>query len=284
MSGARAQFIEHRPHPCLRGLVARITGYDLTGFEPGTHVGMPSANLTLILPLGRPITVSGPVRDGGQNVLDVPRAFTGLTGGLHDVPVLIHHDGSQAGLQLDLTPAGARALLGLPSAELAGRVVALDDVLGRAGLLLAEEVSQTPTWAARFALVEARLRARAQPVPGSAQTWQAWRQLRAAGGGLTIEDVARSVHWSRRQLTHAFTAEFGHPPKVVARLMRFQRAHDLLRAPRLRIADVAAACGYADQAHLSREFSRMAGVSPRHWREVEVFAGAVAPRFTDDEA
>ena len=48
--------------------------------------------------------------------------------GLHAGPAAIHHDGTQRGVQLGLTTAGARALLGVPAGELAGELLELEDV------------------------------------------------------------------------------------------------------------------------------------------------------------
>ncbi len=51
------------------------------------------------------------------------------------------------------------------------------------------------------------------------------------------------------------------PPKTAAALVRFNRALGLLESG-LKPADVAHACGYADQPHLTREFRRFAGTTP----------------------
>ena len=55
-------------------------------------------------------------------------------------------------------------------------------------------------------------------------------------------------------------------PKVVGRVLRFDRARRLLGRPaRPGLAAVAATCGYYDQAHLTREFRELAGMSPTAW-------------------
>jgi transcriptional regulator GlxA family with amidase domain len=60
-----------------------------------------------------------------------------------------------------------------------------------------------------------------------------------------------------------FREQLGPPPKTVARLVRFQRAvGSLARTRGYRLAEIAQACGYYDQAHLSRDFRELAGVSP----------------------
>jgi hypothetical protein len=52
-----------------------------------------------------------------------------LLGGLHTAPALVTHDGRQSGIQLALSPLGARVLLGMPAAELASIDVEAGDVL-----------------------------------------------------------------------------------------------------------------------------------------------------------
>ena len=60
-------------------------------------------------------------------------------------------------------------------------------------------------------------------------------------------------------------------PKAAARVIRFDRARHLLirqaseKSSGYRLADLAAACGYFDQAHLAREFRALAGCPPSQW-------------------
>ena len=88
----------------------------------------------------------------------------------------------------------------------------------------------------------------------------------ASGGGIEVNALAREVGWSRRHLTQQFQRELGLSPKVVGRVVRFDRARRLLTRPaRPGLAAVAATCGYFDQAHLTREFRELAGMSPTTW-------------------
>jgi AraC-like DNA-binding protein len=68
-----------------------------------------------------------------------------------------------------------------------------------------------------------------------------------------------------------FKRAVGLPPKVYARVLRFQsvlkQAHGMARLNRLvSWADLALQAGYSDQAHFSREFRAMAGVTPEAYR------------------
>jgi AraC-like DNA-binding protein len=66
-----------------------------------------------------------------------------------------------------------------------------------------------------------------------------------------------------------FLAETGLTPKAAARVIRFDRARRLMQrrsaSGALVIADLAADCGYFDQAHLAREFRALAGCAPTDW-------------------
>jgi hypothetical protein len=82
---------------------------------PGRHRGLPSPYLTLIITLDDPLTVSA-----HPDPADPPGDYVTLAGGLHTTPALITHPGRQSGVQLALSPLGARAVLGRPAGELAG--------------------------------------------------------------------------------------------------------------------------------------------------------------------
>src|SRR6188474_2107788 len=105
----------------LAPYVTSLVAYDSDLGAPGVHRGLPTTSLTLVFPVGEPLDVSW----AGQRA----RAKRWSTvSGLHAGPAEIHHDGTQRGVQLGLTTAGARALLGVPAAELAGELLEVDDV------------------------------------------------------------------------------------------------------------------------------------------------------------
>jgi transcriptional regulator GlxA family with amidase domain len=96
----------------------------------------------------------------------------------------------------------------------------------------------------------------------------AWTLLQE--GPVRVTDVAAAVGYSPRHLSTRFAREYGLPPKVLARLARFHRSRALLQvAQPPSLATVAAACGFADQAHLTREWRAFAGAPPTAWRAAE---------------
>lgn len=261
-----------RPTGVLGGHVA-YHGYDLRGGAPGVHRGLPSPYLTFIVTFGEPLTMRA--RDGTLVRRDV------AIGGLHTTAETIVHDGRQSGLHVVLDPLAARALLGRPAAELAGITVDGDAVLGAVAHELHERVEEADGWAARFAAVDDVLHRALAAATGTAarpvapEVRAAWHRVVRSGGTVPVHALADEVGWSERHLGQRFRAEVGVAPKVAGRMARFDRARRRLAARAsagapLGLADVAAEGGYADQAHLTREFSALAGCAPTRWIAEEI--------------
>lgn len=82
--------------------------------------------------------------------------------------------------------------------------------------------------------------------------------------GSRLDAIPAALGVDRRQLVPAFRDRVGLPPKQYQRLLRFQSA---VRAMRMStpepLAAIAVRCGYADQAHLSRDFKEFSTLTPR---------------------
>ena len=238
-----AQFVEAALPGRLAPFVESMVGYRIAGAHPGTHIGMPSDTVTLVVSLDAPLDLVG--ADGREGRYDA------MVAGLHAGPALIRHDGSQHGVQLDLTPAGAALLMGGPPGELAGTSVDLDTLVGPSARRLHEQLSGTEGWSSRFALVVEALFAHREPTRRpSPEVEHAWRLLRRSRGRVPIHEIADQVGWSTRHLGTQFRHEFGHPP---------------------------------NQSHLNRDWIAFAGTSPTRWMHddeiafVQDTAGASAP-------
>ena len=274
------------PAEPLRRYVAGYTGYRQRGLPPARHRGLPSPYLTLIFTLDEPLTIEAHP-DRGQP----PGEFGTLLGGLHSVPALIRHAGAQSGIQVALRPLGARALLGLPAGELADLDVPAEAVLGGVCAELRDRVRAAAGWPQRFAVLdEILLRQVGARTDVSPEVSWAWQQLLRQGGALPVSELAAGTGWSGRHLTSRFRAEIGLTPKAAARVIRFDRTRRLLvrhrtqhAATEYRLADLAADCGYFDQAHLAREFRTLAGCPPSQWL-AEEFRNVQAGNWLDGES
>ena len=100
------------------------------------------------------------------------------------------------------------------------------------------------------------------PRPSPEVGW-AWRRLVASGGAVPISRIADEVGWSHRHLIARFRQQVGLTPKIGARLVRLDAVWRRIekRGP-LDWGQVAADEGYADQAHLIRDFRQFTGITP----------------------
>lgn len=263
------QYVPALPHPALRGLVLRYTGYREHATAPLRRRQAPTGECVLILGFGPPLRLHGPAG---------PVVSGAFLAGMHDLPVVTEFRGAQEGVQVDLAPLGAHVLLGRPMSGLTDRCPPVD-ALGVPELAsLPARLAEDAGWPARFARVDAvllGLLGASRTRPDDEVAW-AWRRLRATAGRATVGELAAGAGWSRRHLLTRFTGQVGLAPKTAGRVLRFRRASRLLvptagdggRGPALpppRIGDVAAACGYADHAHLVREFRALAGCTPTEY-------------------
>jgi AraC-like DNA-binding protein len=260
MTADLAQKAVSLPAPALRGFISHYAGVRADGLRPGAHAGLPSRHAHLIISFSEPIELLR-LPDGGQS----SGHFRALVAGLHDGPALVRQTGRVHLVHVFLTPLGVRAILGVPNAQLASRVVELSELWGMRGTQLIDGLWNRETWEARFAHLDDAFSGALRPHGFSAPTVWAWRQLARQSGGVRVSSLARSIGWSRAHFTDRFRAEFGLGPKTAARIFRFEHACRALKAQPRRVADVAHACGYYDQAHMTREWQALAGASPRQW-------------------
>jgi AraC family transcriptional regulator len=114
------------------------------------------------------------------------------------------------------------------------------------------------------------LRVARRPARGGLAPWQERRakeMLNAhLGGDLDLSALAKECRLSASHFSRAFRETTGLPPHKWLLARRVEEAKRVLRNRRLPLAEVALACGFGDQSHLTRIFSRAVGISPGAWR------------------
>ncbi|MEU8383660.1 AraC family transcriptional regulator [Streptosporangium sp. NPDC048865] len=167
-------------------------------------------------------------------------------------------------------PGAAGELFGVPLDSLRDLRVPLSDLGSFAELSELEPLATPPgpeastgpagAWApdplseaVRRALA-VQLRAAPGPDPAAHAIAEALR------AGRSVREVAWDLGFGERQLLRRSLRAFGYGPKVLQRVVRFQRALWLARRG-VTAAEVAVVSGYADQAHMANEVRRLAGVS-----------------------
>ena len=250
----RWEFATATPPPPIDRYVTRYCGYVEAMAQPLCRRETPSAIVVLIIDFGPPIGI----RDGGRLV----HFAGGFVGGLSDTFTTTEHDGVSHGVQVNFTPVGARLLLGVPMIELTGRCVGAADVFGSDGPRLVAALEEARGWAARFAIVDRFLRRRlaaARALPRWIE--EAWRRIDESRGAVGMRELARELGYSRKHVVERVKRELGLPPKLLARIHRFDGVLRALQAGG-RTVEAAYDAGYFDQAHLHRDFRAFAGAPP----------------------
>jgi AraC-like DNA-binding protein len=251
------------PTAALRRAVGPYVGYAERATAPLARREVAVSRCVLVIGWGASLDVHDPRGPSGGAT-----SVASFAAGLADTYVdTVTAPGQAEGVQVMLDPLVAARILGRPFGEVANRVVALSDLDGSALRdlrALPARLGAASGWGERFALLDrafgARLSATPPPDPRLAG---AWRQLRATGGAVPVDALAAATGWSRRHLGAMFRRELGLPPKVLARLVRFERAHAQTdRASSVGWATIAVDAGYYDQAHLIRDFRAFAGATP----------------------
>lgn len=110
--------------------------------------------------------------------------------------------------------------------------------------------------------------------------WQVTRVMQFVSANLGKKigphDFAGLTRLSTSHFARAFRATIGEAPYAYLIRCRIQRAKELMLETDLPLVQIALDCGLADQAHMTRLFTRLVGVSPGAWRRAHVAAGDIA--------
>ena len=190
-------------------------------------------------------------------------------------------DGLAVGARL--RAAGARAVLGADLERLRDDVVPLREFWGdEAATRLVSELRAATDGAARTAVLnDALLRHIDDANSAHSAIREAVATILEKRGDVRVAPLARAAGWSERHFARRFEREVGCLPRQFARTVRFQHLLSLLgRDSKVDWAGLAWDSGFADQAHLIREFRRFTGATPGSFEDEAL---ALARRFVTPE-
>lgn len=267
-------YLSRPPVAPLDRFIATVwTNQRAAGLPHAREWGLPSGCGDLVIPLdGQRLRRFDAVDDARG------RSFAGgVLQGAQERAAL--RDTSRASLVVGVhfKPAGLAAFWAEPAHAFAGVTLSLDTLWPGFADDLRERIESSgsldrPEGRLRH-LERALLRRLRVEAPPDAMTGWAIRQL---ARGVAVGEVQRASGFAPATFIARYRAACGLAPKRHAALMRFQ---SVLRAAPSRTpwAALAADAGYADQAHMSRQFSALAGMTPGHYRRhATAFASHVA--------
>ena len=221
---------------------------------------LPDAHIEIVANLGDPVVLKGPAYNGRQPTRTVV--------GLLDHAVRMRYVGDVHALGIRLHPARAADFLGVPARDLRNTIAPLSSLSKALDLGVHRalgEYSEANSERARLAIEHLLVEHLENAGPCDELVVRAVDQLLNTDESVSVTRLANELGVRSRQLHRRFLAVVGIAPKRLERLARFARTwQQATMGPPLTWADLALANGYADQAHLVREFRGFGAEPPAH--------------------
>ena len=235
-------------------------------------IGMPPVETNFSAPDGRPklvipiensitITAGGQVQPGYERNL----YFVGNRDG---VTLLQTSRRKTCFIGIEFYPHGAYPIFKLPMAEITNRRMPVDVLLPKWGRDVTEIVQNTVRISDRIDCIQGQLIALlGKHNPESPIVQFCVESLRKSDGHMPVRELERRTGYTQRYLEILFKNQVGLSPKFLARIFRFQRSYRRW-AEKRRFDDMKNELysHYYDQSHFTKEFKRMTGFSPEHFR------------------
>lgn len=191
----------------------------------------------------------------------------GWISGAHSQYLVIDALPASSMIGVHFKPGGAAAILGLPADTLRDQVVELDAIWGSAASDLREQLLAARGPQRKFRALErfllGRLTKRAANAAPQERIFWARDLFVQDAETRKIGAVVDRLGISHKHFIEQFRRQVGLTPKLFCRIQRFQQALAEVAARRsVEWADVAASCGYFDQAHFVHDFHRFSGLNP----------------------
>ncbi|OZG71664.1 hypothetical protein BTA51_19905 [Hahella sp. CCB-MM4] len=166
-----------------------------------------------------------------------------------------------------LQPGTASLLFGTPAEELSERHTSVEALWGRESVLVREQLLEASGAEQQLNRMEAILCSRLPATNGlHPVVADALVRFQAME---SVESVVEYTGYSHRHFISLFRQALGITPKVYCRILRFQSLMKLLSENiQYPMADLAQIAGFSDQAHFSRSFKEMSGLTPSKFREI----------------
>jgi AraC-like DNA-binding protein len=182
---------------------------------------------------------------------------------------LIQAGHRMARIGVQFRPGGSRPFFAPPTGELRDLHEPLDALWGAAATELRERLLELPTPAQKFCLLERYLLSHTvRPLAFHPAVGLALQALRPRQHTQSIAHVVEEVGLSHRRFIEVFRNTVGLVPEEYRRLRRFWLAATCAcQTTPVQWGDLAYRLGYADQAHLTRDFRSFAGLTPARYRK-----------------
>lgn len=250
------------PHPSLSKYIRCYWTLDIMAMPPATYPEriFPDGCTELIFHYGDVFRKQTATRQSDIQ----PRSF--VHGQIKSF-IEIEATGRTGMLAVRFTPSGLKAFTPHNVNTVTGEHVPVADFWGKEGDALEDRVLNAATNEQRIRLVERFLLRKLTQVPSpDPLAGLCTAEIIRTNGNVNIDQLADSLHIGRRHLERRVTAHVGLPPKLLARIIRFQHALQLIEQGRSdNLTMVGYESGFYDQAHFIKDFRTFTGLHPRQY-------------------
>jgi len=249
-------YLEHTPSPPLAPWVRKLWYVRAPDAVPGRERVLPNGDTQIVINLAREFCTGW--RDDGSTFRQAPSLAVGMQRryGVIDTCDLAEMVG------VIFAPGGMRRFVDGPTADFSFAETDLGDIWGRGAKTLRERLIEAATPAEKFKVLENELLGRLRADGLHPAVLLALEKIRDGRAKVSVRDLCVVTGYSSRRLGQLFEEEVGVGPKMLARILRFQRAVQQLHAGcEMRWDELALECGYCDQSHFANDFRDFSGMS-----------------------
>jgi AraC-like DNA-binding protein len=162
-------------------------------------------------------------------------------------------------------PEGLEPFLSIPISTLENKAISLDNIFGKNGKALEDEVLSAAGNLQRIKLIESFLVSMlADPQKIDSITKACVEIIFQSQGQLDVMQLAGKMNINRRNMERKFIAAIGLSPKQLSKVTRLQAAMKMLEQKKFSsLTSLAYENGYYDQAHFIKDFKEFTGLSPK---------------------
>lgn len=201
--------------------------------------------------------------ENGNNILQ-PKCF--VIGQLTE-PLQIEPTGETGIFSVRFYPEGFLPFATIPIKKMENKAVSLEDLFGRDGIEIEQQILNTNSTSDRIDHIEAFLLSRLATVESIDNIIKSTIEtILTAHGQLSVDELSKQSNINRRQLERKFSSAIGLSPKQLSKTIRLQTTLKMLINKKFTSLTALAYEGeYYDQAHFIKDFREFTGLTPKEF-------------------
>ncbi|WP_317897468.1 helix-turn-helix transcriptional regulator [Aurantibacillus circumpalustris] len=164
-------------------------------------------------------------------------------------------------------PYGLKSFVDFDVNTITGKTIAIKDIWKKDGEELEDKIRSCETDKERILIIEAFLSSKLkEPEEKENKIADCVNLIIETSGGVTIEELYKKSNLGKRQFERKFISTVGLSPKVLSRIIRFNKVLSLIENKDFTsLTSVAYEGGFYDQSHFIKDFKDLTGLNPKRY-------------------